>query len=95
MVPTALDTNEGNEVKCVVEALSTYYSIDGRVVACWDAPSAQSRIMPQDEGVQWTIELPAVRHNTVEEPPPVREITAQIEDATAHADMLRHDGPTH
>lgn len=52
------------------------------------APSAQSRMLPQDEDVKWTIELPAVRANAVKAPPPVREITAQLDDTVAHADMI-------
>ena len=36
MVPSALDTNDGYEVKCVIEGLSTHYNIDADVVACWE-----------------------------------------------------------
>ena len=38
------------------------------------APSNQSRMLPQDEGVAWSIELPEQRPSMVELPPPVREI---------------------
>ena len=43
------------------------------------SPSAQSRMLPQDEDTQWTIELPAVRLNTVDPPPPVRELMDKLE----------------
>ena len=43
------------------------------------APSAQSRMLPQDENVPWTIELPEVRLNSVEAPMPVRELIQSIE----------------
>ena len=38
------------------------------------APGAQSRMLPQDEGEAWTIELPEQRPCALELPPPVREI---------------------
>ena len=44
-------------------------------------PSEISRIhRPEDDGVKWDIELPAVRLNTVETPPPVRELLQVAED---------------
>ena len=42
------------------------------------APSKQSRMLPQDDKESWTIELPEVRQNVVQAPPPVREITERV-----------------
>ena len=50
------------------------------------APSKQSQMLPQDEGTQWTIELPAVRDVTTEVTSPVRRILSQANGESATAD---------
>ena len=53
------------------------------------APSAQSRMLPQDADVMHTIELPEVRAATVELPPAVREIMQTAEAGDGSDSVVR------
>ena len=53
------------------------------------APSAQSRMLPQDADVMHTIELPEVRAATVELPPAVREIMQTAEAGDGSDNVVR------
>ena len=47
MVPTALETNGGREVECVIAGLSHHYHVDARVLDCWryGDPTSRRRLM--------------------------------------------------
>ena len=55
------------------------------------APGPQSRMLPQDTGVKWTIELPEVRPNSLKLPPPVEAATLSIEGRNAYAEITPND----
>ena len=55
-------------------------------------PSAQSRMQPQDDGSGWTVELPEVRPNTLQLPPPVQSAVLSIEGRSVGADLVPSDG---
>ena len=44
------------------------------------APSAQSRMLPQDEGTKWTIELPEVRPQQLQLPKHIHEIAKSLDE---------------
>jgi len=56
------------------------------------SPSTQSRMLAQDEGVKWTIELPAVRAKTVDTPPPIRELLDRLESGEVSRAEAVSDG---
>ena len=43
MVPTALETNDGHEVECVIAGLSRHYHVDARILDCWRYGDPTSR----------------------------------------------------
>ena len=47
MVPTALETNEGYEVKLLIENLSTHYHVNADILSCWKYgdPTARERLI--------------------------------------------------
>ena len=97
MVPSALYTNDGKEVKTLMEALSDLYTVHARVVKCWEHGDVTSRqrlmIIGLDrerlKGVQWTWPEPVFDENLA---PTARDIA--VDDKLVKPNYWRHDGST-